>query len=442
MTNDQFYRYKMEKLVAKVEGTGNGIKTVLVNVSAIARSLERPPSYITKFFGHELGAQTQMYPRDDRYIVNGAHDCEKLQNSLDVFIRKFVLCPKCDNPETKLSVRQSNDSEIRQVCIACGNKSIIKATAHKVAGFIIKNPPETDSKAKSGTGDSKTTKKVKDSSKTSGSNRNGENHDEKSKENNGASKSTDEDDDEDWGEEEDLKKNHQELDAQIKGMIQTDDLEKSVDERCDKLRTFIQERQNDDKLKDAATIKDILAEAQRLEITEEAPFTAGLTLFTENILKEVDDYKLLFRKLCEKNAKGQSHLLNAVENVLFRHESLQQKYLNPKSMARLLMKFYDHEIIDEDNFHAWYKKPMKRFSSKDFSKKIREASTSFIEWLETAEESSDSEDDEENGASLEPEIDFTPTAINGLEVRVETTRTAPVTEKIEYDGETIDVDNI
>lgn len=58
-----------------------------------------------------------------------------------------------------------------------------------------------------------------------------------------------------------------------------------------------QERQNDDKLKDAATIKDILAEAQRLEITEEAPFTAGLTLFTENILKEVDDYKLLFRKV-------------------------------------------------------------------------------------------------------------------------------------------------
>lgn len=57
---------------------------------------------------------------------------------------------------------------------------------------------------------------------------------------NGASKSTDEDDDEDWGEEEDLKKNHQELDAQIKGMIQTDDLEKSVDERCDKLRAFIQ----------------------------------------------------------------------------------------------------------------------------------------------------------------------------------------------------------
>lgn len=43
-TNDMFYRYKMPKLIAKVEGTGNGIKTVLVNATAIAKSLSRPPT--------------------------------------------------------------------------------------------------------------------------------------------------------------------------------------------------------------------------------------------------------------------------------------------------------------------------------------------------------------------------------------------------------------
>lgn len=41
--DDAFYRYKMPKLLAKVEGNGNGIKTVVPNMKEIARSLSRSP---------------------------------------------------------------------------------------------------------------------------------------------------------------------------------------------------------------------------------------------------------------------------------------------------------------------------------------------------------------------------------------------------------------
>lgn len=78
---DSFYRYKMppiiakvillrdnseklarnnKRLVIKVEGKGNGIKTVIVNMVDVARALLRPPTYVTKYFGCELGAQTQF----------------------------------------------------------------------------------------------------------------------------------------------------------------------------------------------------------------------------------------------------------------------------------------------------------------------------------------------------------------------------------------------
>lgn len=41
---DAFYRYKMPRLQAKVEGKGNGVKTVIPNMVDIARALGRPPT--------------------------------------------------------------------------------------------------------------------------------------------------------------------------------------------------------------------------------------------------------------------------------------------------------------------------------------------------------------------------------------------------------------
>ncbi|KIH44385.1 domain found in IF2B/IF5 [Ancylostoma duodenale] len=109
-------------------------------MSDIAKSLERPPMYPTKYFGCELGAQTNYDAKNERYIVNGEHDAAKLQDILDGFIKKFVLCPACENPETALSVRRN---QIHSKCKACGHAFIID-NRHKLSTYILKNPPKIE----------------------------------------------------------------------------------------------------------------------------------------------------------------------------------------------------------------------------------------------------------------------------------------------------------
>ena len=92
----------------------------------------------TKFFGFELGALTKVDTVNHKYIVNGRHDAEHMANVLDEFIQRYVLCSKCRNPETVLSVR---GQIITSQCKACGKSDQIDMT-HKLSTYILKNPPE------------------------------------------------------------------------------------------------------------------------------------------------------------------------------------------------------------------------------------------------------------------------------------------------------------
>jgi len=144
----------MPLLTTKIEGKGNGIKTVVPNMADVARALSRPPTYPTKFFGCELGAQTSFDEKNERYIVNGAHNADRLRELLDQFIEKFVLCKSCKNPETDLVIIKNGRTEvIIRDCKACGERTDIDMR-HKLITFILKNPPvktKKDKKQNAGT---------------------------------------------------------------------------------------------------------------------------------------------------------------------------------------------------------------------------------------------------------------------------------------------------
>ena len=107
--NDANYRYKMPPLQTKIEGRGNGIKTVLMNIPDVAKHLHTEPSYATKFFGMELGALSQYDHKRNVGIVHGVHQTKELQNMLNKFIREFILCPKCKLPEMQFKVHQKRN---------------------------------------------------------------------------------------------------------------------------------------------------------------------------------------------------------------------------------------------------------------------------------------------------------------------------------------------
>lgn len=53
-SSDASYRYKMPRILGKIEGRGNGIKTVVDNCAEVCESLNRSPAYLTKVLSLKL----------------------------------------------------------------------------------------------------------------------------------------------------------------------------------------------------------------------------------------------------------------------------------------------------------------------------------------------------------------------------------------------------
>jgi len=379
--SDAFYRYKMPRLLAKVEGKGNGIKTVIVNMTDVAKSLGRPPTYPTKFFGCELGAQTQFDLKNDRFIVNGAHEAGKLQQMLDIFIRKFVLCPGCDNPETVLQVHTKKQT-ISQSCKACGYNGPLDMR-HKLTTFILKNPPDVrpSTQGASLTEGKKAKRGKKQDDQPKGSDGSDNDLD-------GTLENVDEDD---WAVDvsaEAVKARMEDLTSGVKGLTISDDLEKTPKERADLFYSYVKRRVDDGIISKAGVDKDIATEADRLDVKDKGPLILCELIFNGQILNQIKAHCGLLSRFTRDNKKAQKYLLGGIECVI----QLHQETLLPK-VAHILKAFYDFDIIEEEVLIEWGLKPSRKYVSKELSADILAKAAPFITWLKEAEEETEDSDD-------------------------------------------------
>ncbi|EKM60396.1 uncharacterized protein PHACADRAFT_246282 [Phanerochaete carnosa HHB-10118-sp] len=387
--DDKFYRYRMPLLLTKIEGKGNGIKTVVPNMSDVARALSRPPTYPTKFFGCELGAQTSFDEKNDRYIVNGAHDATKLRELLDGFIDKFVLCKSCKNPETDLIITKQD--EIIRDCKACGERTGVDMR-HKLTTFILKNPPKTSKKGRS--------KKGGADSPTNGAHAeaatppldgelDGESDDELTRrikaeaaDLNSESKLAKED----WSvdtSEEAVKARTKAAESLMANLAlgDDDDDDEGVDSPYGQLGIWVRDN------RDAGPV-DVYKKAEDLGIAKKHKAVQVIVqgLFDEDILKQIPSNAALFKKMVTSE-KHQKSLLGGLERLV----GLTHPDLIP-AVPKILMEFYQADVLEEAVITQWGTHVSKKYVDRETSKKVRKASEPFLKWLEEAED--DESDDE------------------------------------------------
>ncbi|GEQ68046.1 hypothetical protein JCM33374_g1712 [Metschnikowia sp. JCM 33374] len=385
---DPFYRYKMPPIQAKVEGRGNGIKTAIPNLSEVARALGRPAPYLVKFFGYEMGAQTTFKEDDDRYLVNGSHMQSELQDSLDGFISKFVLCGACKNPETQIQIK--GKGILQKDCKACGRITEIDLR-HKLSSYILKNPPATTGKkAATATanvvGGGKTISEIAQNTESAEVKKEGDDDDDIltkkiNAEAAALSTQTVEVADDDWAV--DMSKEAIEARARELEGLNLNDSQAKVSE----FGEWVLEQSPDskDNLPSDVEIYKKIVELELLD-TPETVLVLAQVLFDESIVDQLEAHQGLLVKLINEREDYEKAFLGGLERFL----GLEKPELIA-AVPKILHKLYDSEIISEEAIIEFGSKVSKKYVPKDVSKKVRKAAKPFVKWLQEADEESDEE---------------------------------------------------
>ncbi len=110
-------RFKVPQVVVESQGS----RTVIKNLSEIASSLRRDPAQIAKFVGKELAVPSSV--QNGALVLQGKFSADLLRKKIDDYIKSFVNCRVCGEPDTRLE-KEGRIIFIR--CEACGARSAAK----------------------------------------------------------------------------------------------------------------------------------------------------------------------------------------------------------------------------------------------------------------------------------------------------------------------------
>jgi translation initiation factor 2 subunit 2 len=107
--------------VPKVLGHIQGNKTIISNIQQIADTLRRPVEHIVKFLLKELAAPGEV--KKSFFVIGTKMPAARINEKLELYVSKYVICPECKKPDTKL---KKEGGFLFITCQACGAKKAVK----------------------------------------------------------------------------------------------------------------------------------------------------------------------------------------------------------------------------------------------------------------------------------------------------------------------------
>lgn len=392
---DASYRYKMPKLGTKVEGRGNGIKTVVVNMVDIAKALHVNPGYPTKFFGIELGAQSKFNKKTERAIVNGQHEAQDLAKLLTKFIDSFVLCPRCRLPEIKLAIK----SNIKYDCAACGDNGVLP-TNHRLSGYIVKSKQKDKEKGKDKKKGKRDKKKGKEEEEDEDDGEAFEEEEEEAGRDGEEKVQEKRDEDFEWFT--DTSKDAQKTRKEKEFL----EMQSAGSENLSAVDAILDAAKSDNKTESPATvlkifmasakrtIPEIMSELKRLQIARGLDEPQKIKVLLEAVT-DVDDEKSVVKQyIANKKILGAVTKLPNGGNILLNCVEEQVGAIEPgllKKTPQILQALYESDVLDEDLILVWAESPPESswLVNKEVATAVRKKARPFIEWLKNADEESD-----------------------------------------------------
>jgi len=106
--------------IPKVVGIRMGRRTIIQNFGEISNTINRDPHHLLKFLSREMATAASL--DGSRAIFQGKFDVSSVTRLLSIYAQRYVICPICNRPDTKME-KEGRFLFLR--CEACGARSSI-----------------------------------------------------------------------------------------------------------------------------------------------------------------------------------------------------------------------------------------------------------------------------------------------------------------------------